>query len=560
MKGSEILVNSLVEHNVEYVFGLPGDTSLDWYESLYNARKKITHVLTTDERNAVYMADAYARLTGRPGVCEGPSGGGATYMVPGVYEAHQSSIPLLALNTDIPVTSRGKAVLTELDQVHLFKEATKWSTRVDQVDKIPGAVKKAFKEATTGRPGAVHLAFPMDILASTTDTDFKQEIDPKFLRVPSERFSPPEDHLKKALKIILDAERPVIIAGGGIHLSRAYKALERFAVAIGSPVGTSITGKGSIDERHPLSVGVVGENGGNDHSNSMVLESDLIIFVGTQTGSVVTCHWHIPPDDGTRKIIQVDINPEEIGRNYTVDCGLTGDARAVLEGLLYMLEKDLKKKDTKRISRIEKNIKMWKEQELEKVDNTSARPIHPLKIVKTCQKILPDCIYLVDPGTPTPYFSSYCTVKAGRSFIVPRAYGALGYAIPAAVGAHMADTSRKIVSLTGDGSMLVSMAELATIARESVPVTVILFHNNEYSWVKTNMKNRKGEKYLSLDFQDIQYYRVAESLGVTSYTAETAGEFEDSLKKAVALDGPTFIDAQTLPLHEISSGFPWRKY
>ena len=298
MKGSEVLVKTLIDHNAEYIFGLPGDTSLDWYESLYEYKNQITHVLATDERNAVYMADAYAKITNKPGLCEGPSGGGATYMLPGIYEANESSISLIAINTDIPNTIHGKATITEIDQITLFELATKWSARVDHVSRISEFVRRAFRVATTGKPGAVHLAFPSNVMSFHADNDFKfQKSSSQFLKFPAIRIAPPESDLKAALDLIFKSERPFIIAGGGVHISGAYESLEKFSTVIGSPLGTSITGKGSMDERHPLSVGVIGENGGNVSSDEIIMNSDLIIFIGTQTGSVVTCHWRRPSDD-----------------------------------------------------------------------------------------------------------------------------------------------------------------------------------------------------------------------------------------------------------------------
>jgi len=560
MKGSEVLVKTLINHDVEYIFGLPGDTSLGWYESLYDYREQITHVLTTDERNAVYMAEAYAKIAKKPGICEGPSGGGATYMLPGIYEANGSSISLIAMNTDIPHTIHGKATLTEIDQVNLFEAATKWSVRVDQVDRIPEFIRKAFRVATTGKPGAVHLAFPVNVMNCSVDKNVNYEKKNfQFLKFPAERVAPPERDLKAALDLIFKSERPFIIAGGGVHISGAYEPLEKFSTAIGSPLGTSITGKGSIDERHPLSVGVIGENGGNGSSDEIIMNSDLIIFVGTQTGSVVTCHWQIPPDDGSRKIIQIDIDPREIGRNYNVDVGLVGDVKTTLERLVDMSHRKIETR-TAAATRLIENLKTWKEKEVERVEDATTAPIHPLSIVKICEDLLPkNCIFTVDAGTPTPYFASYYRTRAERKFLIPRAHGALGYAIPAVVGAHKADKSARVVALTGDGSMLMSMAELITISREEIPAIIILFHNDEYSWIKTGIKYLKNQKYLSVDIPTIEYDKIAESFGFASFIAENADEFKESLKRALNEEKPTFIDAKTIPLHEVTpSTLPWR--
>jgi acetolactate synthase-1/2/3 large subunit len=558
MKGAALLVGSLIEHEVRYIFGLPGDTSLDFYEALYDAQGEIRHVLATDERNAAYMADAYARITNKPGVCEGPSGGGATYIIPGLYEANYSSLPMVAINTDIPVAGKGKAVLTEMDQVKFFEDATKWSTIVTQAGRIPEVMRNAFREATTGKPGAVHLSFPMDVLGGEGSAGMKS-FKKVYTSVPAARTRPSAHEVIEALKVIMESEAPFVVAGGGIHLSQAYKALEEFAVITGSLVGTSITGKGSMDEEHPLSVGVVGENGGSPTANVMLKECDLVIFVGTQTGSVVTSHWQTPPDDGKRKVIQIDIDPQEIGRNYNVDCGLVGDARSVLEALVKGLDTRMRKnaEEKGRNGRLHEIVTAWKEAELSHIGVTKS--VHPLTVVKTCKNLLPEDVILVaDAGTPTPYFASFYPSRAKRMFLSPRAFGSLGYAVPGAVGAHKGRPSSRIISLTGDGSMLVSMAELATVAREQVPAVVILFHNNEYGWIKVHQKYRKEQKYLSVDLPEVKYGVIAESMGLLSYTAETDGEFEETLRMALKTDEPTFIDAHTMKLHEIApESLPW---
>jgi acetolactate synthase-1/2/3 large subunit len=548
MKGSDILVKTLQQHHVKYLFGLPGDTSLEWYESLRTCSDTITHVLATDERHAAFMADAYARVTNTPGVCEGPSGGGATYMLPGILEANDSSIPLLAINTDIPTHRRKKAVLTEIDQVRLFEPVTKWSVSVDEWASIHPVMKKAFEIATTDRPGAVHVTFPMDVLRSETPS-FPDE-SPVSTHIPRIRPCPPLKNSKKALDLILQSEMPVIIAGGGIHLSKAYTALEQFATTLGCLVGTSITGKGSMDERHPLCLGVVGTNGGNTRANALVLKSDLIIFAGTQCGSVVTAHQTLPPDDGKRKIITMSIDSTDIRRNYTVDCELLGDARVIFETLIQLLDK----KPYKRETRLETTMHQWKEKAFADITRSSDG-IHPLDIVRICRNHLPPhTIFTVDAGTPTPYFASFYPLGPGRTFVIPRAHGGLGYAVPAVVGAHLGDPSSQIVALTGDGSMLMSMAELSTIIREEIPAVIILFHNNEYSWIKSSLHYLQEEHYLSLDFPDLPYGNIAQSMGFSSFTVETKDEFEESLHDALTHEEPAFIDARTASLPTISDG------
>ncbi len=251
MTGAELLVAMLEAYRVEVIFGLPGDTGVAFYDAL-GRQKAIRHVLTRDERAAAFMADAYARLSGKPGVCEGPSGGGATYMLPGVAEAHHSSVPLLAITSDNALAMEHQGALTGLDQEALYRPVTKWTAVVKRADLIPHMVRRAFRLMTTGRPGAVHLAFPKDILAAPVESgDVCAE--PACAVFPAHRTRPDFAAVEEAARLIAGAERPLMLCGGGVHLAGAYDEVRALAEMLDMPVATSINGKGSIAERHPLS-------------------------------------------------------------------------------------------------------------------------------------------------------------------------------------------------------------------------------------------------------------------------------------------------------------------
>ena len=287
LSGAEAFVRLLQHHGVTHVFGLCGDTSLPLYDALARLDHGITHVLTRDERSAAYMADCYARLTGKVGVCEGPSGGGATYILPGVVEAHESSIPLLAVTTDISVSSRGRYTLTELDQQALFRPLTKWNAVIDRAADIPAILRKSFRTMTTGRPGAVHLALPFDVQKAPVDeSDVWAE--PQFGSAPAARVAPDPLAIERAARAIATAKHPVLILGGGVILSHAEPELAALAERLGAPVCTTISGQGSLAESHPLHVGVVGSNGGVAATRAVVQAADLIIFIGCRAGSVTT--------------------------------------------------------------------------------------------------------------------------------------------------------------------------------------------------------------------------------------------------------------------------------
>src|SRR5262245_10292598 len=260
LSGAEAVVEMLKVHGVEVIFGLCGDTSLPLYDALARLGS-IKHVLTRDERHAAYMADGYARLSGKVGVCEGPSGGGATYILPGLVEANESSIPVLAINTDVSVSSRGKYTLTELDQHTLMKPLTKWNTVLDRSADIPKVFRKAFEAMTTGRPGAAHIALPFDVQNGPVE---RSDVwgDPTLGSIPSRRVAPDPSLVELAAKLLRKAKQPLFICGGGVVLSGAEQELTELAENLAAPVATTISGKGSIDERCAHSVGVVGSNGG----------------------------------------------------------------------------------------------------------------------------------------------------------------------------------------------------------------------------------------------------------------------------------------------------------
>ncbi|HEX6690429.1 MAG TPA: thiamine pyrophosphate-binding protein, partial [Burkholderiales bacterium] len=325
MTGAEAAVEILKAHGVEVIFGLCGDTSLPLYDALARLPHGMKHVLTRDERHAAYMADGYARVSGKVGVCEGPSGGGATYILPGLVEANESSIPVLAINTDISVSSRNKFTLTELDQRTLMKPLTKWNAVLDRSADIPRVFRKAFEEMTTGRTGAAHIALPFDVQNGPVD---RSDVwaDPTLGAYPSRRVAPDAFYVELAAKLIRGAKAPLFICGGGVVLSQAEAELAELAEKISAPVATTISGKGSVDERCAYSVGVVGSNGGTPETRAVVDSADLVIVVGCRAGSVTTERWRHPAP-GQAKIIHIDVDPAVPGTNYRVDVPLIGDAR-----------------------------------------------------------------------------------------------------------------------------------------------------------------------------------------------------------------------------------------
>lgn len=543
--GAQAVVEMLKAHGVEIVFGLCGDTSLPLYDALAS-EAGIRHVLTRDERHAAYMADGYARVSGRVGVCEGPSGGGATYILPGLVEANESSIPVLAINTDVSVASRNRFTLTELDQRALMRPLTKWNAALDRAADIPRTLRQAFEAMTTGRPGSAHIALPFDVQNGAVESA-EVWADPTLGAFPSRRVAPDAFFVELAAKLIRKSKNPLFICGGGVVLSGAEAELAELAQKLAAPVATTISGKGSIDERSAQALGVVGSNGGTPETRAVVDGADLIVFVGCRAGSVTTERWRHPAP-GAAKIIHIDVDPAVPGRNYKVDVPLVGDARLCLAALNEALEGFKGHSD---FAFVEK-AKREKFAKFTALAESGETPIRPERVVAQLGEVLDkDAIVVADPGTPCPYFSAYHVVAGtGRRYFSNRAHGALGYSLAAAIGAHFGRPSVKTVAVMGDGSFGMCVGELETAVRLKLPITFVVISNAVYGWIKAGQKSGYGGRYFSVDFGVTDHARVAEAFGVRSWRVSDPRELKSALEKAISHPQPTLVDIVCQPLHE----------
>ncbi len=577
--GAEALVKMLEAFQVRHVFGLCGDTSLPMYDAFARLQPNITHVLTRDERSAAYMADAYARVSGTVGVCEGPSGGGATYLLPGVVEANESSVPVLAITSDISTTSRGRYTLTELDQESLYRPLTKWNSTISQAADVPRLLRKAFTEMTTGRPGAVHLCLPFDVQKATLPA---QEVwaDASLNAYPSYATQASAASLQKLADALMSARNPVIVCGGGVIISGGQSALKAVAQACGALIASSISGLGTISPSDPLAVGVVGTNGGSPETRKIIQDADLIFFVGCRAGSVTTERRRAPLP--TQRILHLDVDPAVIAANYESEAAAVGDARLSLEALIVLLEQassaacDLDGLSFKSFRQKQLRLRMaeWAQLKLQKharfmgLAHEESKPINPERLVYALKQTLPkDCIVVADPGTPCPYLSAYLDLEGPlgsgpntghaphasvprRRFITNRAHGALGYAMSAAVGAWFASPQSKVVAVMGDGSFGFTCGELETIVRYHVPMTMIVVSNAVFGWIKAGQKSGFGERYFSVDFSRTDHAKVAEAFGVKSWKVEDPRQLVDVFREALAYPGPTLIDVICQPLQD----------
>ena len=552
LTGAEAMVRMLEAQGVRHIFGLCGDTTLPFYDAMHLLDHKIEHVLTRDERSATYMADGYSRVTGRPGVCEGPSGGGATYILPGLIEASESSYAVLGITTDISVASYGKYPLTEVDQEALMRPLTKWNTVIKRADHIPRMVRAAFRAMTTGRSGAAHLGLPYDIQYDQVDP---AEIwaDPALATYPAYRTGPDPAAVEAALDAMLSAKTPLIVCGGGVVVSGAMAALDRLATRLDVAVATSISGQGSLADSHPNALGVVGSNGGTDQTWEMMEAADLVVFMGCRAGSTTTSRWEAP-SPGTR-IVHFDVDPMVIGANLPTEVGVVGDLRLALE----MVNAELDRRDhgasTFGGAAAVADIKRRKFEIFDHIAAETDHPIRPERVIAALMKVLPsDATVVSDPGTSCPYASAYYRqALAGRYFITNRAHGALGYSLSASLGAWYGRPQSKTVALMGDGSFGFTVGELETVCRARAPITFVVFSNANFGWIKASQMADKGSRYYNVDFNRVDQAAVAAAYGVKSWRVEDPAELDRVLAEAVAHDGPTLVDIVTQPLEEANA-------
>jgi acetolactate synthase I/II/III large subunit len=542
MNGGRALAEMLRLAEVGPMFGMGGFQLLPFYDAL--AQLGMRHFLINDERCGAFAADAYARVTNRPGVCDGTLGPGATNLVTGLIESLNAGVPIIALAGDTNRAHSWKNMTQECRQAEILRPAVKELIRVEMTSRVPELLRRAFAVATSGRPGPVLLDVPEDVCHG--EHDFAPEdfaIDPSTLSVPARRIRPDRADISRAAALIGRAKRPLLLVGGGIHLSAGYDALRGFAEAQSIPVAHTMSGKGGIACTHPLSVGLFGRY--SRIANELIEASDCLVVVGCKLGEIATKRYALPPE--TIPLIHLDIVAEEIGRCRTADVALWGDARAGLEDLVEALAGEAKSARSARadyVAEIPFRMASWRDEAAARL-HSEERPIHMARLCTELNKTLPEDSILVADGGFAGHWTGllYDTKSPGRHFIPDRGLASIGYGLPGGIGAALAAQSTPTVAITGDGGFNMMLGELETARRAGVGLTIVVVNNAASGYVKALQHAIFRGRYQSSDLVEMDYAAIARAMGCNGMRIEDPDRLGEALRTGLAeRTCPTVLD------------------
>lgn len=528
LTGSEIIIECLKEQGVDTVFGYPGGTILNVYDALYKHSDEIHHVLTSHEQGASHAADGYARATGKVGVCMATSGPGATNLVTGIATAHMDSIPMVAITANVATGLLGRDSFQEIDIAGVVMPITKYSMIVKDIHDLAPAIRRAFTIAQSGRPGPVLVDVTKDVTAAVTEYTY-QEPTP-IAPYTAEML---ESDLDQAAKLISEAEKPFIFVGGGAITSGAAEELRKFAHTINSPVTDSLMGKGAFSGEDELYTGMLGMHG-TKTSNLGVTKCDLLITVGARFSDRVT--GNTAKFAQNAKIIQIDVDAAEINKNIKVDCSIIGDVKEVL--------KELNKKIHP------KNHDAW----VKEVEDMKAK--YPLKynqegltgpyVIEELYRVTKgDAIVVTDVGQHQMWAAQYYKYKEPRTLITSGGLGTMGYGLGAAIGAKFGRPDKVVVNIAGDGCFRMNMNEVATAARNNLPLVEIVINNHVLGMVRQWQTLFYDHRYSSTILDDkVDFVKFAESMGAVGIRVTKKEEVGPAIEKAIALNTTVVLDCQ----------------
>lgn len=539
--GAHAVVRALKRHGVETIFG----QSLPSMVHLVAEKQGIRQIAYRTENAGGYMADAYARVSGKIGVVTAQNGPAAALLVPPLAEALKASIPILALVQDVSAEHTDRNAFQDLDHIGMFTSVTKWVRRVTDVSRIEDYIDQAMTAACTGRPGPVVLMLPADILLQSYGEAKRKNA---LGHYPLDRVAAAPERVAEAAELLANAKNPIVIAGGGVHLSHAHEELSALQEQCHLPVATTVMGKGSVDERHPLSVGVMtyflGPNGSGRHQRSLLENADVVLLVGTRTNQNGTDSWKLYPKGAT--FIHLDIDGNEVGRNYESK-RLVGDARLSLSALkesIKSLNSNIRKEAR---SAIEKKIADGRAaylKESEGVRTSDAIPIRPERIMQEIQsQLTQDAVVVADASYSSIWIANFLiSLRSGMRFITPRGLAGLGWGFPMALGVKIAQPEKEVICVVGDGGFGHVWSELETAARMGIKVTLILINNGILGYQKHAENVKFGDHTSAVHFKPVDHAAIARNSGCEGIRVTAPSELAAALAQAKKNVSTTLIE------------------
>ena len=541
LNGSKALVKSLQNEGANVLFGMPGGANLPIYDELYSS--DIRHILVRHEQLAAHMADGFARVSRRPGVCLATSGPGATNLVTGIATAYMDSIPIVAITGQVALSSIGKDAFQECDIMGIATPVTKYAFQPLEPGHIPDMVKKAFYISSTGRPGPVLIDIPKDVQTGEAEMTFPETVR---LRGYSPIVEPDPLSIEKAVDALIKAERPMILAGGGVAIAGAFPELQALAEALLCPVATTFKGKGVFNEMHPLALGPIGMHG-HLEANRLIQEADVLLAVGTRFSDRSTGRVNDFVPKTT--VIHIDIDPSEINKNKKADIGIVGDVKPALRGILEAYVRRAQRNDIqlwqKKFAEVKESCKNeWK------IDMTK---ISALSVLKKLREILPaDALVTTEVGQCQMWASLHFDVIEPGTFFSSTGLGTMGFGFPAAIGAKVAAPSRPVLDIAGDGSLNMTEAALATSVLDNIPVIVVVLNNTMLGMVAQWQRLFYQRRYEGVKLYGIpDFVKLAEAYRAQGLRAQSIDEFAKAVKLGLRSEVTTVIDVPISPEEDV---------
>jgi acetolactate synthase I/II/III large subunit len=542
MIGAKALIASLEKEGVDIVFGLPGGANLPIYDELVDANFR--HILVRHEQAAAHMADGYARIQRKAGVCIATSGPGATNLITGIATAHADSIPMVAITGQVPVAMIGKDAFQETDIIGISNPCTKYAFQPRKAIEIPEVIKKAFYITESGRPGPVLVDIPKDVQQEKAEIEF-----PELIKVRGYKpaFDPDLSQIEKALNLIMKAEKPIIMAGGGVILSGAFHELQALAEILMCPVVTTFKGKGGFPENHPLAMGPIGMHG-HAEANKIIIEADCIIAIGARFSDRSVGRF----DEFGKgmSIIHLDVDPAEIGKNKSVDVAVVGDVKSSLRTLVKMLT-------TKGIRKDPENSWLKRRKELIEYYTSTikdySREITAKKTLKKLRELLPsEAIVTTEVGQCQMWASLHFDVITPGTFFSSTGLGTMGFGFPASIGAKAAKPGVPVIDIAGDGSFNMTENSLAVSVLEKLPVIVFLLNNYMLGMVAQWQRTFYNRRYSGVQQNRCpDYVKLAESYGAQGIRVQSMNELDKAIKAGISSDVATVIDIPIDPEEDV---------